>query len=184
VLEVFAQIVRPVASMHALAPPVAHRDLKFENVLVARDGSLRLCDFGSASSHAGAVRDKADRNEQEDAILRYTTPHFRAPEMCDLFNGQPLDARSDVWALGAMLYGLAYYAHPFQDAGPLAILSARYRLPTSPAFPPPVHTIIRACLQYRPSDRPSAAQLGVCSIGITMLELETPAHGVRFGPSF
>ena len=88
ILEVFVQIVRPVAFMHAMQPPVTHRDLKFENVLVAQDGTLRLCDFGSASTHMGPVRDKADRNEQEDAILRYTTPHFRSPEMCDLFNGR------------------------------------------------------------------------------------------------
>jgi serine/threonine protein kinase len=97
VVEVFLQIVRPIAYMHAMAPPHAHRDLKFENILVAGDGTLRLCDFGSSSTHEGAVRDKMDRAEQEDAILRYTTPHFRAPEMCDLFSGQPLDARTDVW---------------------------------------------------------------------------------------
>jgi serine/threonine protein kinase len=134
VLEVFLQIVRPVAHMHACTPPIAHRDLKvrprdearpawrappprreltpappptpptpplpsrnapaqFENVLIAADGSLRLCDFGSASTHEGVCDTKADRLDQEDFILRYTTPNFRAPEMCDLYNGQPLDTR-------------------------------------------------------------------------------------------
>ena len=63
-------------------------------MLIAADGSLRLCDFGSASKHAGVCDTKADRAEQEDAVLRYTTPHFRAPEMCDLYNAQPLDTRS------------------------------------------------------------------------------------------
>ena len=160
VLEVFVQIVKPIAGMHALQPsPVAHRDLKFENVLIAKDGSLRLCDFGSASSHTGPIKDKMDRAEQEDAILRYTTPHFRSPEMCDLFNNEPLDERSDVWALGCMLYGLAYYSHPFQETGNLAIMSARYKLPTSPSYPAPIHTIIRACLQYHPDQRPSAVQI-------------------------
>jgi hypothetical protein len=58
-----------------------------------------------------------------------------------------------------MLYGLAYLSHPFQDAGNLAILSARYRLPTAPPYPAPVHTMVRACLQYYPADRPTAAAL-------------------------
>lgn len=97
VLEVLLQIARPIAYMHSLSPAVTHRDLKFENILVAADGTLRLCDFGSSSTHSGPITDKHDRAEQEDAILRYTTPHFRAPEMCDLFNNQPLDARTDVW---------------------------------------------------------------------------------------
>ncbi len=66
---------------------------QFENVLIAADGTLRLCDFGSASTHEGPCDDKADRTEQEDAVLRYTTPHFRSPEMCDLYNGQSLDGR-------------------------------------------------------------------------------------------
>ncbi len=131
ILEVFVQIVRPIAHMHACSPPITHRDIKvsgrpreesvrlwpqvapltlltsltlytrththtlqFENVLIAADGSLRLCDFGSASRHSGVCDTKADRTEQEDAIQRYTTPHFRAPEMCDLYNGYPLDTRS------------------------------------------------------------------------------------------
>lgn len=50
--------------------PTAHRDLKFENVLIASDGTLRLCDFGSASTHTGVIVDKRDRAEQEDAIMR------------------------------------------------------------------------------------------------------------------
>ena len=98
---------------------------RFENVLVAQDGSLRLCDFGSASAHAGVVTDRADRAEQarrgrgrdvlllsrgrqcllsppsqEDAITRFTTPHFRSPEMVDIYSGLPLDCRVRAMADG------------------------------------------------------------------------------------
>lgn len=159
ILEVFLSIVRPVAYMHTLPQPLAHRDLKFENVLIAADGSLRLCDFGSASNHAGAIKDRNDRAEQEDAITRFTTPHFRSPEMVDLYSDLPLDTRSDVWALGCMLYALAFLKHPFQDNGPLAILSGKYKLPSSPVYPLPITTAIRQCLQIRPEHRPSAIQL-------------------------
>lgn len=88
ILEVFGNIIKPVAYLHAQSPPIAHRDIKFENVLIAADGSLRLCDFGSCSTHQGVCDDRADRAEQEDAITRFTTPHFRAPEMVDLYAGE------------------------------------------------------------------------------------------------
>lgn len=104
-LETLVSIVRPVAYLHSLSPPIAHRDLKFENVLIAADGTLRLCDFGSCSTHAGPADDRADRAAQEDAIARFTTPAFRSPEMVDLYSGSPLDTRVDVWALGCLAYG-------------------------------------------------------------------------------
>lgn len=66
-------------------------------MLIAADGSLRLCDFGSASTHTGVIADKLDRAAQEDAITRFTTPHFRSPEMVDLYSNLPLDERVDVW---------------------------------------------------------------------------------------
>ena len=70
----------------------------------------------------------------------------------DLYNGAPLDTRVDVWALGCLAYGLATFKHPFQDAGPLGILSAKFKAlpPTTPA---PVATIVRACLQVRGARR-------------------------------
>ena len=159
VLEVFANVARPVAYLHAQSPPITHRDLKFENVLIALDGSLRLCDFGSASTHSGVPETREDRAACEDDITRFTTPHFRSPEMVDLYSGLALDERGDVWALGCLLYGLAYFKHPFLEAGPLAILAGRYRLPYAPAYPLPITTAIRACLQVRPDDRPTAAAL-------------------------
>jgi serine/threonine protein kinase len=159
IYDLFLMILQPVEYMHSQSPPIAHRDLKFENVLICSDGTLRLCDFGSASTHRGVVTDKRDRLEQEDAITRFTTPHFRAPEQVDLYDGSPLDERVDVWALGCMLYGLAYFKHPFLETGPLAILSARYKIPQTPVFPAPINTMIRACLQLHPDNRPSARQL-------------------------
>lgn len=50
---------------------------QLENVLIAEDGTLRLCDFGSTSTHRGPVADKRDRVDQEDIIQRFTTPVYR-----------------------------------------------------------------------------------------------------------
>lgn len=181
ILEVFLSIVRAVTYLHSQVPPIAHRDLKFENVLIAADGALKLCDFGSTSTHSGVVDDRTDRAEQEDAITRFTTPTFRSPEMVDLYSGLPLDVRSDVWALGCMLYGLAYFKHPFQDTGSLAILSGRFKIPYAPAMPEYITTMIRACLSIQPKDRPTSAQLATY---IETLQKVSAVHALFPPPPF
>lgn len=66
-------------------PPVAHRDLKIENVLVAADGSLRLCDFGSATTRVQAYTTREEICREEEIIQKFSTAMYRAPEMADLY---------------------------------------------------------------------------------------------------
>jgi len=51
--------------------------------------------------------------DEEDKIARFTTAMNRAPEMLDLYRGQRIDAKVDVWALGNLLFALAFQVHPF-----------------------------------------------------------------------
>lgn len=50
ITSIFYQTCRAVAHMHAQQPPIQHRDLKIENLLISVEGSIKLCDFGSAST--------------------------------------------------------------------------------------------------------------------------------------
>lgn len=54
--------------------------------------------------------------------------------MVDVYRKQPIDEKSDIWALGVLLYKLCYYTTPFEEQGQLAILNASYRFPSYPAF--------------------------------------------------
>lgn len=54
--------------------------------------------------------------------------------MIDVYRKQPIDEKSDIWALGVLLYKLCYYTTPFEDQGQLAILNASFRFPSYPAF--------------------------------------------------
>lgn len=54
--------------------------------------------------------------------------------MVDVYRKQPIDEKSDIWALGVLLYKLCYYTTPFEDQGQLAILNASYRFPSYPVF--------------------------------------------------
>lgn len=125
VLEVFEMVCQAVAHMHALTPPVTHRDLKLENVLGAADGAFVLCDFGSATTEVlQASRTRKQAATEEERISKYSTLMYRAPEMVDLYRNQEVGPKADVWALGCILFSLAYGEHPFADESSLQILNA------------------------------------------------------------
>lgn len=137
ILHIFADVAEGVACMHYLRPPLLHRDLKVENVLITAVGSVKkfkLCDFGSAAAPRGPPTTAHECRLIDEDVQKHTTMQYRSPEMVDVYRKQPIDEKSDIWALGVLLYKLCYYTTPFEDQGQLAILNASYKIPSYPAF--------------------------------------------------
>jgi cyclin G-associated kinase len=158
VLCVFYQTCSAVAHLHSQTPPIIHRDLKVENLLLTTGGSIKLCDFGSATTEHVAPDHSwtaTQRGLADDEIQQNTTPMYRSPEMIDLYSNHPICEKADIWALGCLLYKLCYREHPFEDSAKLRILSANYKLPSDDTTHLMFHSIIRACLQVNPADRPT-----------------------------
>ncbi|KAK0481836.1 kinase-like domain-containing protein, partial [Armillaria novae-zelandiae] len=150
ILTIFVDVCEGVAHMHNSRPPLLHRDLKVENILQASATSYKLCDFGSAATELRAL--EADLN-------RHTTLQYRAPEMVDLYLRRPVDEKSDVWALGVLLYKLCYYTTPFEEHGPLAILNVSYKIPPYPVYSPQMNALIASMLREHGTHRPSVFEL-------------------------
>ncbi|GMM30335.1 serine/threonine protein kinase [Martiniozyma asiatica (nom. inval.)] len=160
ILNIFYDITTAVGHMHTLNPPILHRDIKIENVLLADDGSYKLCDFGSASSILKPARNVEEFQILQDDILKNTTPQYRSPEMIDLYKRQPIDDKSDVWALGVFLYKLCYFTTPFENnGGDVAIVNCTYRFPPTPVYSGRLKNIIAKILVPNASMRPSVFQL-------------------------
>jgi AP2-associated kinase len=137
IIKIISDVAQGVACMHYLKPPLLHRDLKVENVLISSDGiskQFKLCDFGSAAQPRPAATNAAEGRLIEEDVQRHTTMQYRSPEMIDVYRKQPIDEKSDIWALGVLLYKLCYYTTPFEEQGQMAILNASFKFPGYPPF--------------------------------------------------
>ncbi len=118
-------LARALGAAHARG--IYHRDIKPENVLLARDGSVKLADFGIARLAEGP------RDARETAAgLIFGTPHYMSPEQAA---GQRQDGRSDVYALGVLLFELLTGAPPYLGASATHVLAAHLLSPV-PRLPP------------------------------------------------
>lgn len=159
VCALFKQICLALQVLHSHQPPVAHRDLKLENVLMTEDGTVKLCDFGSASTRC-KVYSKEEMGHEEEEIQKFSTPMYRAPEMVDLYQKWEIGYKVDIWALGCILYVLAFLVHPFPDGGKLSILSGV--VPEPVQLPPPSPqlsetplALVKKLLVLKPHRRPT-----------------------------
>jgi len=144
IVDAYLQAARGLAAAHKAG--IVHRDFKPTNVLVDRDGLVRVTDFGLARRATDGV----------DAELRLAgTPAYMAPEQ---HRGEDVDARTDQWALGCSLYEALYGRRPYvaEDRATLAAEVVRGELPPEPSktkVPRRLRAAIRRALATDPQDR-------------------------------
>ncbi len=156
------QTLEAVNFMHRSSPPITHRDLKIENLLVDAEGAIKLCDFGSATTRIyepDQTWNMARRTTMEEELARFTTPMYRAPEMVDVWSDFPVGPAADVWSLGCVLFQLCFHSHPFEDGAKLRIINANYNIPEADETHCAFHDLVRQALAVDPRLRPSAQQM-------------------------
>ncbi|MBL8293498.1 MAG: serine/threonine-protein kinase [Bryobacterales bacterium] len=148
---------------------VTHRDVKPQNIMLTRDG-VKVLDFGLAKSTAKP----APTQETLTAVLTTEgtvlgTPQYMAPEQ---FEGKEADARSDIWAFGAVLYEMVTGQKAFQGKSYSSLVGAILSadpppMSVKPFTPTWLERLVRRCLAKDPEDRRQ-------SMRDIVIELRTP----------
>jgi beta-lactam-binding protein with PASTA domain len=133
---------------------IVHRDVKPGNVMVTPQGTVKVMDFGIAR----AVSDSAATMTSTAAVIG--TAQYLSPEQA---RGESVDARSDVYSVGCLLYELVTGAPPFTGDSPVSVAYQHVRedpkLPSSvnPAIPPELDAILLKALSKNPANRYQSA---------------------------
>ena len=154
-LDVARQVAGALAYLHEKG--IVHRDIKPENILLTADGSIKLLDFGIA------LDESARRLTWFGLSNPVGTPDYMAPEQ---IGGRRGDARTDVYAVGTLLYEMLTGNLPFSSQNPQGLMRIKANEdPKSPSyfvnnFDPSLEAIIMKAIERNPRDRyPSAVEL-------------------------
>lgn len=147
-VKIASRICEALEHMHANG--IVHRDLKPQNIMICNDGSIRIMDFGIAKSL------KMRRITFVGFSPSMGTPDYMAPEQV---KGKRGDERTDIYALGAILYEMCAGVTPFEGESPYAVMNARLTgdppapRKVNPKLTPAVEEIILHAMERNPADR-------------------------------
>jgi serine/threonine-protein kinase len=167
---------RGLAAVHAAG--IVHRDMKPGNILITKDGRVKLADFGIAKLDPRARTLTGSGTGSLSLVGEVLgSPHYMSPEQAE---AKPLDGRSDLYSLGATYYEMLTGALPFDATSAVATLAKVLSAPLTPPsklvpdLPRPVERVCLTLMARDPAQRPKNAQVTLALLEQVLLASPNP----------
>ncbi|HJP92609.1 MAG TPA: protein kinase [Pyrinomonadaceae bacterium] len=160
ILDIAIQVASALEEAHAAG--IVHRDIKPDNIMARRNGYVKVLDFGLAKLTESVDRSPSDGEAstrvmvQTDAGVVMGTSHYMSPEQA---RGKPVDARSDIWSLGVVIYEMVAGRIPFEgETSTDVIVAITQKEPPplarfAPNIPPELDWIVMKALRKDRDER-------------------------------
>ncbi|XP_064645012.1 serine/threonine-protein kinase Nek8-like isoform X2 [Lineus longissimus] len=148
ILEIFQQMVAAIRHIHE--HNILHRDMKTANIFLTKEGVVKVGDFGIS---------KIMSTTDKGANTVLGTPYYISPEMCE---GKEYNDKSDIWALGCILYEMACLQKTFEGSNLPALVNKIMKgqfAPVKGNYSEDFKNLIKDMLEHEPEYRPSANEL-------------------------
>src|SRR5437660_3459878 len=189
-LEIAVQVASALTAAHETG--VVHRDIKPENIMIRPDGYVKVLDFGlaklteqkSASDDQGLT---VTNTQHTQVGLVLGTPRYMSPEQA---RGQPADARSDIWSLGAVISEMVVGVPAFSGATPSDCIASILKTEApplsrvAPAAPPELQSVLHKALRKNRDERYQTIAEMLADLRSLKEKLERAASAPKIQPAW
>lgn len=189
-LDIAMQTLSAIATAHSAG--IVHRDIKPENIMLRKDGVVKVLDFGLAKLIEPEAETRTSSESVTKALITTSqgmvlgTAQYMSPEQA---RAKRVDARSDIWSLGVVLYEMLAGVAPFEGESVSDVFAAILKTepkPISsyrPELPPELEFIIKKALGKDPEDRYQAVKDFLLDLKLVKREFESGATSAEHEPA-